>query len=293
MEATASRSDAMRLESAERSLDLRSPAVMGILNVTPDSFSDGGRYTDTSAAVERALAMVEEGARIVDVGGESTRPGAAPVEIRDELARVLPVIEGIRAHSEVFISIDTIKPEVMRAACEAGADLINDVMGLRAEGAVEALRDTGTAACLMHMQGEPRTMQRAPRYDDVVAEVSAFLHARVAACVDAGVPRARLCVDPGFGFGKTLEHNLALMRALARLAPEDTPLLIGVSRKSMFARLLGCDDMAARINGSVAAAFWAATQGARIIRTHDVRETHQVLTLAGALGADRPTPQAG
>lgn len=293
MEATASRGAPMRLESAERALDLQSPAVMGILNVTLDSFSDGGRDADATAAVERALVMVAEGARIIDVGGESTRPGAAPVDVEDELARVLPVIEGIRARSEVFISIDTVKPAVMRAACAAGADFINDVMGLRAPGAVEAAREAGAAVCLMHMQGEPRTMQQAPRYDDVVAEVSAFLHARVADCIDAGIPRARLCVDPGFGFGKTLDHNLALMRALAGLAPGDAPLLIGVSRKSMFARLLGRDDMAARINGSVAAAFWAATQGARIIRTHDVRETHQVLMLAGALGADRPTPQAG
>ena len=266
---------------------------MGILNVTPDSFSDGGRFVETERAVAHALDMVAQGARIIDVGGESTRPGATPVDADEELARVLPVIEALRARSDVFISIDTVKPQVMQAACAAGADLINDVMALRAPGAVEAAARTGAAVCLMHMQGEPRTMQQAPAYDDVVADVRAFLDARVAACRTAGVPGERLCIDPGFGFGKTLAHNLTLMRALDVFTSGPLPVLVGVSRKSMFKQLFDADDMPSRINGSLAAAFWAAQHGAGIIRTHDVRETTQVLTLARALADNQAMASSG
>ena len=256
---------------------------MGILNVTPDSFSDGGQFVETEKAVAHALDMVEQGARIIDIGGESTRPGASPVAERDEIDRVVPVIEALRERSDIFISIDTIKPEVMRRACLAGADLINDVMALRAEGAVEVAAETGAAVCLMHMQGEPRTMQQAPAYDDVVTDVQSFLADRVAACEAAGIPPERICIDPGFGFGKTLEHNLTLMRELEMFTHDRLPVLVGLSRKTMFARLFEDDSMDARINGSLAAAFWAAQCGARIIRSHDVCETVQMLTLARAL----------
>ena len=273
----------MRLSGPDRALDLARPVVMGILNVTPDSFSDGGAYVETERALDHALAMVEQGARIIDIGGESTRPGADPVDEHEELARVLPVIEALRAHSDVFISIDTIKPRVMREACAAGADMINDVMALRERGAIEAARQAKAAVCLMHMQGEPRTMQQAPVYDDVVADVRSFLGARVSACRDAGIDDSRICLDPGFGFGKTLEHNLALMRHLRSFAEDGLPVLVGVSRKSMFVKLHGHDDMDSRIHASITAAFWAATQGAGIIRSHDVAHTVEALTLAAAL----------
>lgn len=271
------------LSSARTRLDLSEPVVMGILNVTPDSFSDGGHFVEAEKAVAHALDMIEQGARVIDVGGESTRPGASPVSERDEIERVVPVIEALRQRSDVFISVDTTKPEVMRRACLAGADLINDVMALRAEGAIEVAADAGAAVCLMHMQGEPRTMQQAPAYDDVVTDVEAFLADRVAACEAGGIPAQRICVDPGFGFGKTLAHNLTLMRELETFTRGRLPVLVGVSRKTMFARLFDDDGMPARINGSLAAAFWAAQCGARIIRSHDVRETVQMLTLARAL----------
>jgi len=260
---------------------------MGVLNVTPDSFSDGGKFADPEAALAQARAMVEEGAAIVDVGGESTRPGAQPVPEAQELERVLPVIERIRAALDCAISVDTMKPGVMRAACAAGADLINDVLALRAPGALEAARDTGAAVCLMHMQGEPRTMQQAPRYADVVAEVRGFLEARVAACVNAGIARERIVLDPGFGFGKTLEHNLQLLAGVDRLTAMGFPVLVGVSRKSMFGQLLGrpADQ---RIPGGIAAAALAAWQGARIVRTHDVRATMDALKVTAAARAARP-----
>lgn len=256
---------------------------MGILNVTPDSFSDGGAYVETARAVDHALTLVEQGAAIIDIGGESTRPGANPVDEREEMARVLPVIEALRAQSDVFISIDTTKPQVMRAACAAGADMVNDVMALRAPGAIDAARENEAAVCLMHMQGEPRTMQTAPVYGDVVADVRAFLAERVAACRSAGIDDSRLCVDPGFGFGKTLAHNLELMRRLRCFVDDGLPVLIGVSRKSMFAKLHGHDGMESRIHASITAAFWAATQGAGIIRSHDVAHTVEALMLAAAL----------
>ncbi|MGH8481168.1 MAG: dihydropteroate synthase [Nevskiaceae bacterium] len=276
----------MRLRLKNRTLDLSTPVVMGVLNVTPDSFSDGDRFVTPDAALAQARAMVAEGARIVDVGGESTRPGVEPVPEAQELERVLPVIEHIHAELDCVVSIDTMKPAVMRAACAAGAELINDVLALRAPGALEAGRDSGAAVCLMHMQGEPRSMQQAPRYGDVVAEVRDFLHGRVAACERVGLARERIVVDPGFGFGKTLEHNLRLLGALDRLAPPGVPLLVGVSRKSMFGQLLG-RAVGEREAGSLAVAALAAWQGAAIVRTHDVRATMDALKVTAAIRAAR------
>src|SRR5258708_21201575 len=227
------RSPAVLLRCADRTLELGRPAVMGVLNVTPDSFSDGGRFLSPEAAVEQGVRLAGEGAALIDVGGESTRPGAEPVSVEEELRRVVPVIERLRALTGAIISVDTSKPEVMRAASSAGAGLINDVTALRSPHALAAAAASGCAVCLMHMQGEPRTMQLAPRYTDVVGEVRAFLAARVAACLGAGLAAERLVVDPGFGFGKTLEHNLTLLRRLPELAVEGRPVLVGLSRKSM------------------------------------------------------------
>ncbi len=273
----------MRLIGATRTLSLEEPAIMGILNITPDSFSDGGSYASVQAAVNRAVAMISEGARIIDIGGESTRPGAQPVSAEQELARVLPVIEGLRRVSDVFVSIDTTKPEVMRGACAAGVDMINDVMGLRAPGALDAALATHAAVCLMHMQGEPRTMQALPEYNDVVSEVGSFLAARADECEAAGVAAEAICVDPGFGFGKTLEHNLALLCRLSVFGAHGRPVLVGMSRKSMFTRLFGDSSDEARLTGSVTAAAWAVREGARIVRTHDVRTTGYAIRLAWAL----------
>jgi dihydropteroate synthase len=245
---------------------------MGVLNVTPDSFSDGGRHAGVDRAVERALAMAAEGAAIVDVGGESTRPGAAAVGEQEELDRVVPVIEHLRARSGVVISVDTMKPAVMRAACAAGAEIVNDVMALRAPGALDAVRDAGAAVCLMHMQGEPRTMQASPAYANVLAEVREFLEQRLRACRAAGIAEGRMVLDPGIGFGKTLEHNLTLLANLEHLAIDRSPLLIGISRKSMFGSLLGraVED---RLAGGLAGAALAVWQGAAIVRAHDVAQT--------------------
>lgn len=250
------------------------PLVMGIVNVTPDSFSDGGRHADTRSAVNHARSLVEEGADILDIGGESTRPGAQPVSIQEELDRVLPVLEGARGLG-VPISIDTMKPEVMRAAVAAGAEMINDVNGFRLPGAWDAVKAGDCALCVMHMLGEPRTMQDAPQYADVVAEVEAFLAERLAEAEAAGIARERICIDPGFGFGKTLEHNLALMRALPRLA-QLAPVLAGLSRKRMIGALTG-RDIPDRLAGSLAAALRAVENGAAIVRVHDVKETVDAL----------------
>ncbi|MGB7755414.1 MAG: dihydropteroate synthase [Salinisphaera sp.] len=268
------------LAGARRAVSLAEPAVMGVLNVTPDSFSDGGRYVALEAALERSLVMIEQGAAIIDIGGESTRPGAAPVSTEAELERVLPVVEALRARSEIFISVDTSNPAVIQAVCAAGADMINDIRGLVRPGALEAVVAAEAAACVMHMQGEPATMQTAPSYTDVVAEVRAFLDDRVRACCAAGMAPERIVVDPGFGFGKTLEHNMALLRGVGELGAAGRPVLMGVSRKSMFARLFELDGLGARINGSLGAAFWATLQGVGIIRCHDVRETAQMVCLA-------------
>ncbi len=255
---------------------------MGVLNVTPDSFSDGGRFLSLGAAVEQGVRMAAEGAALIDVGGESTRPGAEPVSVAEELRRVIPVIERLRAATAAIISVDTSKAEVMRAASAAGAGFINDVRALREPGALAAAAASDCAVCLMHMQGEPRTMQLAPGYADVVAEVRGFLAARVASCVAAGLAAARLAVDPGFGFGKTLEHNLTLLRRLGELAADGLPVLVGLSRKSMLGTLTG-RTAGERVHGSVALAVIAALAGARIVRAHDVAATVEALKVAAAV----------
>ncbi len=257
---------------------------MGILNVTPDSFSDGGTFTLVESAVRHALQMIDDGARIIDVGGESTRPGAADVSEEEEIRRVVPVIEALALRTSVIISIDTSKAAVMSAAVAAGAGLINDVRALREPGAIDAAARTDAAVCLMHMQGQPRTMQHEPRYADVVAEVRSFLEERVSACETAGIGRERLVLDPGIGFGKRLEHNLALLAHLPELARAGLPLLVGVSRKSMFQTLLG-RPVEERLAGGVAVATAAALAGAGILRVHDVAETIDALKVAQALRA--------
>lgn len=280
---------------AGRVLSLDRPRVMGILNVTPDSFSDGGDFFSVDAALERARAMAEEGADIIDVGGESSRPGADPVSAADEIARVVPVIEGIRRQlPDIVVSIDTCKPEVMRAAVAAGASLINDIAALGAEGALETAAELGCAVCLMHMRGEPRTMQQAPRYDDVLGEVRTFLEARVQACVAAGIPRERLLLDPGIGFGKNLEHNLTLLGRLDELLAPGLPLLLGVSRKSMIGAVTG-RPAGDRLCASIALAALGVWQGAAVVRVHDVRETVDALRLCAAVKNEREksTPRLG
>ena len=271
-----------QLRCGERTLLLERPLVMGVVNLTPDSFSDGGRYLEPAQALERALTLEAEGAAILDLGGESTRPGAAPVTEQEEIRRVLPVLERLRPRTRAILSIDTSKPEVMRAAAAAGVDLINDVYALRAPGALEAAAASGCAVCLMHMQGEPRTMQHAPHYDDVVGEVREFLAERVSACRAAGIADARIVLDPGFGFGKTLEHNLTLLRRLEALRLDGLPLLAGLSRKSMIGVLTG-KPSEARVHGSVAAALIAAQSGARILRVHDVAATVDALKVLVAV----------
>ncbi len=270
------------VDCAGKLLDLSRPRVMGILNITPDSFSDGGDFLSVDLAIEQAHRMVGEGAAIIDVGGESTRPGAPPVSEAEELDRVMPVIEGIAADLPVPISIDTSKPNVMRAAVAAGAGLINDVMALQAAGAIEAAADLNVPACLMHIQGEPRTMQQSPCYADVVSEVKAFLAQRVDCCISAGIPRDHLLVDPGFGFGKTLDHNLALLRDLQQITQLGLPVLVGLSRKSMIGALLD-ESVDNRMYGGLAAAVLAAERGARIIRTHDVKPTVDALAVSTAV----------
>ena len=260
---------------------------MGVLNVTPDSFSDGGRFLDVEAAVAQGLCMAEEGAALIDVGGESTRPGALPVSVEEELRRVLPVIEGLRGASAAVISVDTSKPTVMRAAAAAGAGLVNDVRALREPGALQAAAQSGCAVCLMHMQGEPRTMQHAPSYVDVVAEVRAFLAERVHACGAAGIAAERIVVDAGFGFGKSPQHNLELLRHLPRIAADGFPVLAGLSRKSMLGTLTG-RAAGERLAGSVALAVLAALGGARIIRAHDVAATVDALKVVAAVQAGAP-----
>lgn len=250
------------------------PLVMGIVNVTPDSFSDGGCFIDPESAIAHGQQLAEEGADILDIGGESTRPGAQPVSPQEELDRVMPVLEGVRGLG-VPVSVDTMKPVVMRAAIEAGAAMINDVYGFRAPGAWEAVKDSDCSLCIMHMRGEPRTMQDDPHYDDVVAEVESFLLERMASAKAAGIAHERIFIDPGFGFGKTLDHNLALMRALPRLR-KVAPVLVGVSRKRMIGVLTG-RDIQDRMAGSLAAAIRAVENGAAIVRVHDVRETTDAL----------------
>lgn len=271
-------------------IDLTRPRVMGIVNVTPDSFSDGGAHADTASALAHCERLVAEGADILDIGGESTRPGAPPVGVEEELARVLPVIEGARALG-VPLSVDTLKPEVMRAAIGAGVDVVNDVQALRRPGALEAVAASPVGVCLMHMRGDPRTMQQQTRYDDVVAEVVDFLRERVQALVAAGIAADRITLDPGIGFGKTPEQNLELLRRQHELLALGHPLLLGWSRKSTLGVLTG-RPVGERLSASVAAALAAVARGARIVRVHDVAATVDALKVWDAAGLV-PVPESG
>ena len=277
------------LDCNGRSLRLDRCRVMGIVNVTPDSFSDGGRHATTDAAVAHALRLVEEGADVLDVGGESTRPGADAVSVEDELQRVVPVIERLARETDVPISVDTSKPEVMRAAVEAGAGMVNDVRALSEPGAMEAASVLGVPVVLMHMKGEPRSMQEAPTYDDVVGDVHRFLAERIFAAEMAGIDKKRIVVDPGFGFGKTREHNLLLLSHLDRFVELGVPVLAGLSRKRLIGELTGRDVPADRVHGSVAAHLVAAQRGARLVRVHDVAATVDALKVWEAVAA-MPAP---
>ena len=259
------------------------PLVMGILNVTPDSFSDGGRFQTPDLALAHAAKMLEEGADIIDIGGESTRPGASRVSVAQELNRVMPVIRALRRRSQTPVSVDTSKAEVMLAASLEDIDLINDVRALRSEGSLQAAAETGLPVCLMHMQGEPGSMQEAPDYDDVVAEVAGFFRARIAACEESGIPRERLILDIGFGFGKTPEHNLTLLNRLDQFSEFKTPLLVGLSRKSTIGKIV--DD---RLTGSLSGALAAVQRGARILRVHDVAETVAALRVWRSIEREQP-----
>lgn len=273
-----------RLPCGNRVLDLGRPHVMGILNVTPDSFSDGGRFSQRDAALRHASAMVASGATLIDVGGESTRPGARPVSPTEELERVAPVVEAIARELDVIISLDTSTPAVIREGARLGAGLINDVRALRRDGALDAAADSGLPVCLMHMRGEPSNMQDAPAYDDVVREVGDFLLERMRACSEAGIPEERIVLDPGFGFAKSLQHNLVLFRHLAELGRLGRPLLVGVSRKSMIGQVLG-RDVDQRLYGSLGLAALAVSKGACILRVHDVAETVDVIRMIAAVEA--------
>jgi dihydropteroate synthase len=266
----------MKLYSRQKILDLSSPKVMGILNVTPDSFSDGGSFTNIDDALQQAEKMVKQGAAIIDIGGESTRPGASDVSLQNELDRVIPVIEKINKNLDCWVSIDTSKAVVMQEAVNAGADLINDIRALNEAGALQAAAKADLPVCLMHMQGAPRSMQNAPDYDDVVQEVEDFLLQRVEASLDAGIRKENIILDLGFGFGKQLKHNFQLLAATARFVKLGFPVLTGVSRKSMFGQLLN-RDINNRLAGSLAGALLAVQQGAQIVRVHDVAETVDVI----------------
>lgn len=280
----------MHLQCGKHQLNLSTPVVMGILNTTPDSFSDGGNYYQTGQfsidlALKRAEQMLAEGAKIIDVGGESTRPGSSPVTEQQELDRVIPVVEALVKNFDALVSVDTSSAVVIKESAQQGASLINDVRALQRDGALSAAAATGLPVCLMHMQGQPVDMQAAPRYTDVIAEVSDFLQRRLVACVAAGIPKERILLDPGFGFGKTLAHNLALLRRLPELSVLGCPLLVGLSRKSMLGQLLK-RDVDARLSGSLALAMAAAERGAAIIRVHDVAPTVDVLAVLLALSAE-------
>lgn len=271
-----------QLQCGARTVDLSAPLVMGILNVTPDSFSDGGRFNSVDKAVAQASQMVADGAAFIDVGGESTRPGAQAVSSQEELDRVLPVVEKIHGNLDVAISLDTSNPELMREGAKLGAGLINDVRALDRPGAVEAAAETGLAVCLMHRQGEPQTMQQAPHYNDVVAEVSDYLAAKVDSCIAAGIKHHNIVLDPGFGFGKNLQHNLTLMAKLETLLRLELPLLVGVSRKTMIGETLN-KPVNERLYGGLALAVLAAAQGAHILRVHDVAPTVDALRMTHAV----------
>ena len=280
-----------QLDCNGRLLPLDRPRVMGIVNVTPDSFSDGGAHASTANAIAHGLRLAEEGADIIDVGGESTRPGADEVPVEEELRRVLPVVEALAARTALPISIDTSKPEVMRAAVAAGAGLVNDVFALRRDGALDTAAALGVPVVLMHMLGEPRTMQAAPAYDDVVGEVHRFLAERIFAAEMAGIAKRNLVVDPGFGFGKTLAHNLRLLAGLRRFTELGVPVLAGLSRKKSIGEITGREDPAQRVHGSVAAHLVAVQNGAAIVRVHDVAATVDALKVWNAL-SELPPPRA-
>lgn len=272
------------LIAGTKRLALSSPIVMGILNVTPDSFSDGGQYSSYELACQHADDMVAQGAGMIDIGGESTRPGAAEVSLADELARVIPLVKYVAAHHDVWISVDTSKAEVMRQAVAAGAHLINDVRALMEPGALEAAAELQVPICLMHMQGDPQSMQFSPTYHDVIEDVSAFLTERIETCLRAGISRELLILDPGFGFGKSLEHNYELLAKLDHFSKFDLPILIGLSRKSMIGNLLA-KPTSERLAGSLAGALIAAQKGAHIIRVHDVAQTVDMLKVLQATQA--------
>ncbi|MBN8261511.1 MAG: dihydropteroate synthase [Xanthomonadales bacterium] len=274
-----------RLDCAGRELILDRPRVMGIVNVTPDSFSDGGEHFDPGAAIAHGLALAAEGADILDVGGESTRPGALEVPVEEELRRTIPVVEALSRQLAIPVAIDTSKPEVMRAAVAAGAGMVNDVYALRRDGALEAAAALGVPVVLMHMQGEPRDMQANPDYDDVVGEVHRFLAERIFAAEMAGIDRKRIVVDPGFGFGKTGAHNLQLLAQLQRFTELGVPVLAGLSRKKTIGEVTGRDDPRARVHGSVAAHLVAAQRGATLLRVHDVAATVDALKVWNAVAA--------
>ena len=271
----------MMFNCGKYTLDLSTPKVMGIVNVTPDSFSDGGKYVSTHHAVEHALKLIEEGADILDIGGESTRPNAEPVSLDEELGRVMPVIEALVKCTKTPLSIDTYKPEVMQAAIEAGIDMVNDVRALQAENALQVVAKSNVGICLMHMRGTPQTMQNDPQYDDVVSEVSHFLNVRLAACVQAGIAKNRILLDPGFGFGKRTVHNIALLKSLHHISLGQ-PLLVGLSRKSVLGAITGL-DVDTRLNASIAASVVAAMKGANIVRVHDVKATVDALKVVTAI----------
>jgi len=273
------------LECGRHRLKLDRPQVMGIVNVTPDSFSDGGAHDTAGAAIAHAVALVEQGADLLDIGGESTRPGADEVPLEEEIRRVIPVIEQLAARVDVPISIDTSKPEVMRAAVQAGAGMINDVYALRRDGALDAAATLGVPVVLMHMQGEPRSMQAAPDYDDVVGEVHRFLAERIFAAEMAGIPKKRIVIDPGFGFGKDTAHNLQLLAQLARFVELGVPVLAGLSRKRSIGQITGREGPAERVSGSVAAHLLAVQRGAGIVRVHDVAATVDALKVWNAVAA--------
>ena len=271
----------MKLVAQGSTLDLTHPHVMGILNVTPDSFSDGGTHNSLVEAVKHANLMINAGATIVDIGGESTRPGALDVSVEEELARVIPVVEAIAQRFEVWISVDTSKAEVIRESSRAGAHIINDIRSLTEPGALQAAADTGLPVCLMHMQGQPKTMQEAPKYEDVFADVERFFTEHIVRCEQAGIAKEKLLLDPGFGFGKNLSHNYQLLARLGEFHHFGLPLLVGMSRKSMVGQLLNVGP-SERLNGSLACAVIAAMQGAQIIRVHDVKETVEALRVVEA-----------
>ena len=270
------------LRCGAKLLDLSSPVVMGVLNVTPDSFSDGGSFVGQDKALAHADAMLESGAAIIDVGGESTRPGAAPVSIQEELDRVVPVVEVLVQEFQCIVSVDTSTPEVMLAAASVGAGLINDVRALKRPGALDAAASLDLPVCLMHMQGQPETMQQNPKYQSIERDVADFFAQRIDACVAAGVSKERLMLDPGFGFGKTLEHNVALLSGLSEFMLFGLPLLVGLSRKTMIGAILD-KPVDQRLYGSVAAAVLAAERGANIVRVHDVSETVDALKVVAAI----------